>query len=77
MRRGVDRDGAGGLFSLRVSFEGQEQSKTSCTVAFEDQSDANNFCYLLECFFEDDDFSAEVVPMSVKVRTITCFYRKS
>ncbi|XP_021290319.1 uncharacterized protein LOC110421150 isoform X1 [Herrania umbratica] len=67
MRRGVDHEGPGGLFTLRISSEGQEQSETSCTVAFEDHSDANNFCYLLECFFEDlGDFSAEVVPMSVK-----------
>ncbi|OMO98467.1 hypothetical protein COLO4_13866 [Corchorus olitorius] len=66
MRRGIDRDGPGGLFTLRIS-EGEEQSETPCTVAFEDQSDANNFCYLLECFFEDlGDFSAEVVAMSAK-----------
>ncbi|XVF62586.1 hypothetical protein PTKIN_Ptkin09bG0020300 [Pterospermum kingtungense] len=67
MQRGVDREGAGGLFTLQVSSDGQDQSRTSCTVAFEDHSDANNFCYLLECFFEDlGDFSAEVVPTSVK-----------
>ncbi|XVF28319.1 hypothetical protein REPUB_Repub15cG0019100 [Reevesia pubescens] len=67
MQRGVDREGPGGLFTLRFSSEGHEKSETSFTVAFEDHSDANNFCYLLECFFEDmGDFSAEVVPMSVK-----------
>ncbi|XWS08602.1 hypothetical protein CRYUN_Cryun40dG0015900 [Craigia yunnanensis] len=67
MRRGVDHEGPGGLFTLRISSEGQEQGETSCTVAFQDHSDANNFCYLLECVFEDlGDFSAEVVPMSVK-----------
>ncbi|KAE8698321.1 hypothetical protein F3Y22_tig00110599pilonHSYRG00052 [Hibiscus syriacus] len=44
-----------------------EEGDTYCAVAFEDCSDANNFCYLLECFFEDlGDFSAEVVPVSVK-----------
>ncbi|XVE82145.1 hypothetical protein DITRI_Ditri15bG0123200 [Diplodiscus trichospermus] len=67
MRRGVDHEGPGGLFTLRIPSDGQEQSETSCTVAFEDHSEANNFCYLLECFFEDlGDFSVEVVPMSVK-----------
>ncbi|OMO53667.1 hypothetical protein CCACVL1_28465 [Corchorus capsularis] len=66
MRRGTDRDGSRGLFTLGIS-EGGEQSETPCTVAFEDQSDANNFCYLLECFFEDlGDFSAEVVAMLAK-----------
>ncbi|GMI72151.1 hypothetical protein like AT4G15820 [Hibiscus trionum] len=67
MQRGDDQEGLGGLFTLRISSEDQEESETSCAVAFEDRSDANNFCYVLECFFEDlGDFSAEVVPMSVK-----------
>ncbi|KAL4282869.1 hypothetical protein GQ457_16G030930 [Hibiscus cannabinus] len=67
MQRGDDPEGLGGLFTLRISFEDQEESETSCAVAFEDRSDANNFCYVLECFFEDlGDFSAEVAPMSVK-----------
>ncbi|KAK8338725.1 hypothetical protein V6Z12_A09G271000 [Gossypium hirsutum] len=66
MQRGDDL-GLEGLFTIQLSSEGQEQSKTSCVVAFEDRSDANNFCYLLECFFEDlGDFSADVIPMSVK-----------
>ncbi|KAK8511276.1 hypothetical protein V6N13_013693 [Hibiscus sabdariffa] len=67
MQRGDDPEGLGGLFTLRISSEDQEESETSCAVAFEDRSDANNFCYVLECFFEDlGDFSAEVAPMSVK-----------
>ncbi|KAK8507107.1 hypothetical protein V6N13_069901 [Hibiscus sabdariffa] len=67
MQRGDDPEGLGGLFTLRISSEDQEASETSCAVAFEDRSDANNFCYVLECFFEDlGDFSAEVAPMSVK-----------
>ncbi|XP_022722937.1 uncharacterized protein LOC111280048 isoform X2 [Durio zibethinus] len=67
MQRGIDPDGPGGLFTLRISSAGQEQRETSCTVAFQDHIDANNFCYLLESYFEDlGDFSAEVVPMSVK-----------
>lgn len=71
MQRGDDPEGLGGLFTFQLSSEGQEQSKTSCVVAFADHSDASNFCYLLECFFEDlGDFSADVTPMSVKVRTM-------
>ncbi|KAA3456209.1 ATP-binding cassette sub-family C member 11 [Gossypium australe] len=67
MQRGDDLEGLEGLFTIQLSSEGQEQSKTSCVVAFEDRSDANNFCYLLECFFEDlGDFSADIIPMSVK-----------
>ncbi|KAJ0093467.1 hypothetical protein Patl1_25061 [Pistacia atlantica] len=67
MRRGLDHEGPGGLFTLRLTSQMQHQSEISYTVAFEDRDDANNFCCLLESFFEDlGDFSADIVPLSVK-----------
>ncbi|XP_031272970.1 uncharacterized protein LOC116131459 [Pistacia vera] len=67
MRRGLDHEGPGGLFTLRLTSQVQHQSEISYTVAFEDRGDANNFCCLLESFFEDlGDFSADIVPLSVK-----------
>ncbi|XP_044500077.1 uncharacterized protein LOC123221321 [Mangifera indica] len=67
MQRGLDNDGPGGLFTLRISSQGQQQSEISYIIAFEDHVDANNFCCLLESFFEDlGDFSADIVPLSVK-----------
>lgn len=72
MRRGLDNDGPGGLFTLRISSQGQQQSEISYIIAFEDHVDANNFCCLLESFFEDlGDFSADIVPLSVKVNILT------
>ncbi|XP_031278378.1 uncharacterized protein LOC116136852 [Pistacia vera] len=67
MRRGLDHEGPGGFFTLRLTSQVQHQSEISYTVAFEDRGDANNFCCLLESFFEDlGDFSADIVPLSVK-----------
>lgn len=68
LRRGYD--GAGGLYTLMStsSSNTQDQSASSSyTVAFEDRSEANNFCNLLEICFEDlGDFSADIVPLSNK-----------
>ncbi|KAL3505731.1 hypothetical protein ACH5RR_031113 [Cinchona calisaya] len=62
MRRGVDDVGP---FTLRSNSYGK--SNLSHTVAFEDRGDATNFCYLLQSSFEDlEDFSAEIVPLSIK-----------
>ena len=62
MHRGSDRKKFRGLYSLKFD------SDSSLTVVFEDRSDATNFSYLLEAFFENlEDFSADVVPLSTKV----------
>ncbi|KAE9453232.1 hypothetical protein C3L33_14871, partial [Rhododendron williamsianum] len=56
-----DGEGAKGLFTL------ESKGDSSHTIAFEDQGDASNFCYLLQSFFEDlGDFSAEIVPLPTK-----------
>lgn len=70
LRRGSDHEGPGGLYSLKVDSQSRNGSCSSYTIAFEDQGDATNFRYLLESFFEDlEDFSADVVPLSVKVKS--------
>ncbi|KAF5738721.1 wound-responsive family protein [Tripterygium wilfordii] len=67
MRRGSGHEGSEGLFTLKSSSQAQDDGDFSYAVAFEDRIDANNFCYILESFFEDlGDFSADVVPMSTK-----------
>mgnify|MGYP000952858302 CR=1 FL=1 len=74
MRRGSDHEGQGGLYTLKISPEAQEQ-RDCYTVAFEDRVDASNFCFLLESFFEDlGDFSSDVVPLPVKVNTLNFFF---
>lgn len=66
MRRGSDHEEQGGLYTLKSASSAQERIN-SYTVAFEDRVDANNFCFLLESFFEDlGDFSADIVPISIK-----------
>ncbi|CAL1397171.1 unnamed protein product [Linum trigynum] len=66
MRRGVEDEGEEGLFVVRRSSEASNQGN-SYTLAFQDRSDANNFCFLLESFFEGlGDFSADIVPLSVR-----------
>ncbi|PON88326.1 ABC subfamily C protein [Trema orientale] len=67
MHRGSDPEGPGGLYTLNPSTESQKQTDSSYTVAFEDRGDANNFCFLLESFFEDlGDVRADIVPLSIK-----------
>ncbi|KAK9289144.1 hypothetical protein L1049_017617 [Liquidambar formosana] len=67
LRRGSDNEGPGGLYTLKITSNAQDQSVSAYTVVFEDRGDANNFCYLLESFFEDlSDFSADIVPLSIK-----------
>lgn len=68
MRRGSDREGQAGFYNLKFGSQAQEQSNSSYTVAFEDRVDASNFCFLLEDFFKDlGDFSADILPLSIKV----------
>lgn len=77
MRRGLEHEEPGGLFTLRVHSHAQDQNESSYTITFEDRIDANNFCYLLESFFEDlTDFSADIVPLSTKVRIFFLLYMK-
>ncbi|KAE8076762.1 hypothetical protein FH972_015389 [Carpinus fangiana] len=67
VRRGSEDEGQGGMYTLKTASQAQEQSISSYTVAFEDQVDAKNFCFLLESFFEElGDFSADIVPLSIK-----------
>uniref|UniRef100_A0A2P2IZZ5 Wound-responsive family protein n=1 Tax=Rhizophora mucronata TaxID=61149 RepID=A0A2P2IZZ5_RHIMU len=66
MRRGSKHE-AQGLFALREPSQVNDQDDSSYTIAFEDRGDANNFCYLLESFFEDlGDFAADIVPLPTK-----------
>lgn len=68
MQGGPNGDGSKGLYSLKFTSKKQEQDVESYTIAFEDHADANNFCFLLESFFDDlDDFRANAVPMSIQV----------
>ncbi|XP_050373463.1 uncharacterized protein LOC126791102 [Argentina anserina] len=65
MRRGSD--GQGGLFSVELNSQSQNESDASYTVAFEDRGDATNFCFLLEsCFEDEDDFAASAAPLPNK-----------
>ncbi|XP_019451046.1 PREDICTED: uncharacterized protein LOC109353287 isoform X1 [Lupinus angustifolius] len=66
----MERDSNGGqkaLYTLKLTSTEQDQGVDSYIVAFEDHGDANNFCVLLETYFEDlDDFSASPVPMTIQ-----------
>lgn len=63
----IDQEISEGYFTMRT----KPMDQVSHMIAFEDQSDAINFSYLLESVFEDlDDFSANVVPISTKVKGI-------
>ncbi|KAF8049413.1 hypothetical protein N665_2220s0011 [Sinapis alba] len=67
MRSNVDQEISEGYFTMRTEPMEQNKDQVSHMIAFEDQSDAINFSYLLESVFEDlDDFSANVVPISTK-----------
>ena len=72
MHRGSEDEEHGGLFTLRVPSKTQDiEEYTTYTVAFEHHVDANNFCYLLESFFEElDNFTTDVVPLPTKVRVL-------
>lgn len=68
MRRGSEHEESGGLYALRVPSQADKHGDFSYTIAFEDCGNADNFCYLLESVFEDlGDFSADIVPLQVKV----------
>ncbi|KAI7743344.1 hypothetical protein M8C21_003225 [Ambrosia artemisiifolia] len=58
MQSGGNGEESSGLFIIRNT------SGLHHTVAFEDRSDATNFCYLLESFFEDlNNFSTNIIPI--------------
>jgi len=68
MRSNIDQDISEGYFTLRTESMEQNEGQVSHMIAFEDQSDARNFSYLLESVFEDlDDFSADIAPVTTKV----------
>lgn len=67
-----------GLYTFTGPSHGKGDS--SYAVAFEDRGDATNFCYILQSFFEEmEDFSADIIPLSVKVRILTwsCYLLKT
>ncbi|XP_034686396.1 uncharacterized protein LOC117914969 isoform X2 [Vitis riparia] len=67
MQRGSNHEEQGGLYTLKTTSHESDPIDSSYTVAFEDRGDATNFCYLLESFFEElGDFSADIVPLSIK-----------
>ncbi|KAG2263357.1 hypothetical protein Bca52824_070436 [Brassica carinata] len=67
MRSNIDQEVSEGYFTMRTEPMEQNKDQVSHLIAFEDQSDATNFSYLLESVFEDlADFSANVVPISTK-----------
>ncbi|CAH2078965.1 unnamed protein product [Thlaspi arvense] len=67
MRSNIDQEISEGYFTIRTESMEQKEGQVSHMIAFEDQSDAINFSYLLESVFEDlDDFSANVAPISTK-----------
>lgn len=69
MRSSIDQEVSEGYFTMRTEPMEQNKGQVSHMIAFEDQTDATNFSYLLESVFEDlDDFSANVVPISTKVK---------
>lgn len=69
MHRGSEDEELGGLFTLKIPSKTQDAEESTYTVAFEDHVDANNFCYLLESFFEElGNFTADIVPLPTKVR---------
>lgn len=62
MCRSNDDTSGKGLYTLKNT-----DGSLSHIVAFEESVDATNFCYILQCFFEDlEDFEADVVPLTVK-----------
>ncbi|XP_038875865.1 uncharacterized protein LOC120068224 [Benincasa hispida] len=67
MNRGSNDEELEGLFTLKIPSKTQDIEESTYTVAFEDHVDANNFCYLLESFFEElDNFTTDVVPLPTK-----------
>ena len=71
LHSGSDCSSPKGLYSLKMDSPSDDGDSAFYTIVFQDQGDATNFCYLLETFFgELDDFTADVVPLTIDVRTI-------
>ncbi|XP_010548954.1 PREDICTED: uncharacterized protein LOC104820268 [Tarenaya hassleriana] len=67
MRSNIDEEVSEGFFILRTESADKNETENSYVVAFEDQNDARNFCYLLESVFEDlGGFCTDIVPASTK-----------
>ncbi|KAK4770902.1 hypothetical protein SAY87_031434 [Trapa incisa] len=84
MRRGSNHEGPEGLFTLKIGSDKDDKSVSSYVIGFEDRADANNFCFLLESFFEDlSDFTSDIVPLlkkeleaAVEAKTMNIFVLK-
>ncbi|KAI4378928.1 hypothetical protein MLD38_016345 [Melastoma candidum] len=74
MTRGPDAENPSGLFTLKIFSQDDSNDDTededsddeglSYVIAFEHRTDASNFCFLLDSFFEDlGDFGADIVPL--------------
>lgn len=71
MRQGSDGEELDGLFTLKVPSATQDIEESTYAVAFENHVDANNFCYLLESYFEElENFTTDVIPLPTKVRIL-------
>lgn len=67
LHRDSDSNGPKGLYSLKMNSPEDDGTFPSYTIFFQDRSDATNFCYILESFFEDlGDFSADIVPLTIQ-----------
>ncbi|XP_031743930.1 uncharacterized protein LOC105436003 [Cucumis sativus] len=67
MRQGSDGEELDGLFTLKVPSATQDIEESTYAVAFENHVDANNFCYLLESYFEElENFTTDVIPLPTK-----------
>lgn len=61
-----------GLYTFKAKAKALNNKDEAYTVAFEDRSDANNFCYIVESFFEEtSNFTADIVPLPTKVITFS------
>lgn len=71
MLSGGESEGAPeGLYSLEIKPKSTDRNPMSYAITFQDRVDATNFCYVLDLFFEDlNDVSAEIVPLTIQVRT--------
>ncbi|XP_072993037.1 uncharacterized protein [Typha latifolia] len=67
IRRGMDRTGRRGLYSLKMNSSLEDEDSPSYTITFQDRGDATNFCLLLESYFEElGDVSADIVPLTIQ-----------
>lgn len=67
MQQAYGDKGEGGFYSLKTISDDPTLTHASYTVLFQDRGDAQNFCHLLESFFEElEDISISVIPLPIK-----------